>query len=344
MAALFCDGFDHYTAVADIAAKWTSTVPSTVINATGGRRGGGALKSDNGSRVRVTLTAPSPTGATVIFGQAVGWAGGPPTTFAGIALASTAHCSIGVNSNGTLSVYRGNGSVLLGTTVFALQIGIYSYVEAKFLLHASAGTVEIHVNGMNWPLNGVPILTGVNTMGGASATFDEFFLQASSGHFNFFHDDVYVLDGSGTDNNDFLGDVRADVIYPTAAGASSQFTRSAGTDQWATIDETTPNSDTDYNESNTPTHRDSLNFPNAPVTGAVIKFIQALAYAKKTDAGGAGLKLTTRLGGTYYDGTEQGLSTGYHYQRQIWGVKPSNGAAWVDTDINAAEFGYLKST
>src|SRR4051812_11102669 len=111
MAALFCDGFDHYTTVADIAAKWTSTANFPAIVTNGGRRGGGALKSDNGSRVRVTLTSPSPSGATAIFGLAVGWNGGSPQTYAGIALFSTTQFSVGVNSNGTITIYRGNGSV-----------------------------------------------------------------------------------------------------------------------------------------------------------------------------------------------------------------------------------------
>ncbi len=364
MAGIFYDGFDHY-ATADIATKWTQrTVLSgvgPVIGATG-RRGGGALRMATttfgyGDSVRITPSSPVPSGATCVVGFAFrhvnAFATNNNNTTEDSGSNSSASCLVSIrkvggthvwfriNANGTISAFHSTS--LLGTTSVALTQNVYQYLEFKVLIHASAGTITVRLNG-----SAVLTLTGQVSQTGGSSTWDEIKLGTYGSDTVVFatvdYDDLYLLDGSGSVNNDFLGDVRVDAVYPNAAGNSSQFTRSAGSDQWAGIDETAPNADTDYNETATATNRDTLNFPNAPVAGATIFGIQASASVKKTDAGGAGLKLVTRISGTDYDGTEVGLGTAYTYVRQIWDVKPSDSTAWTDSAFNAAEFGYVKST
>ncbi len=364
MAGIFYDGFDHY-ATADIETKWTQRVISAGVSTTGpfingsGRRSGSALRMATTNygyleSVRITPSAPVPSGATCIFGTAYRHvaafsvnANGTtednvvsnfPNCVLSLRKSGVTHVWVRVNINGTLSVLQGTG--VLGTSSVALTQNVYQYLEVKVVIHASAGTVDIRLNGVS-----ILALTGQVTQAGGSSTWDEIKLGACGGGLTTVdYDDLYLLDGSGSVNHDFLGDVRVDATYPNAAGNSAQFTRSTGSDQWATIDETAPNGDTDYNETGTATNRDTLNFPTAPVAGATIYAVQALASAKKTDAGGAGLKLVTRISSTDYDGTEGGLGTAYNYVRQIWDVKPSDSAAWTDGAFNAAEFGYVKST
>jgi hypothetical protein len=101
---------------------------------------------------------------------------------------------------------------------------------------------------------------------------------------------------------------------------------------------------TDYNSSTAASLKDTLAFPNAPVAAAPILAIQLNMMMEKADAGASGVKAVTRIGGTDYLGTESFPPVGYSDLRQIWDVKPSNSVAWSDTDFNAAEFGYIRST
>jgi len=360
MAGVFFDSVDHY-ATANIQEKWTQVHSAGPIVAAVGRRStnglrfrnySGGVGSVSGDAVRVT-PFPVPSGDTCIVGYAFNHVSPfadtqngtvedsgitVVSTMLAIRQGATTQVWFVIMGDGTISARR--GTTVLGTSTFALTQNVYQYIEFKVKISATVGTIEVRVNT-------VPILTltGQNTLTTASATWNEIKIgQFAFTAPNVYVDDIYVLDGSGSFNNDFLGDVRIDAVFPNADGNSSQFTRSTGTDQYATVDETSPNGDTDYNETATVGNRDTLNYPNAPVAGANILAIQGDVYGRKTDAGGAGVKLITRIAGTDYQGTEVGIGTSYNYQRQVWDVKPSDSTAWTDTDFNAAEFGYIKST
>lgn len=355
MAGVFFDSCDHY-ATANIAEKWTQIHGSPTIEAVG-RRGTNGMRfnlysTGTGDDVRVT-PFPVPSGDTCIVGYAFNHVSAFSDTQAGtvedsgstavstmlsIRQGAVTQVWFSVLGDGTIAVRR--GTTLLGTSGFALTQNVFQYIEFKVKVHGSAGTVEVRVNTVP-----ILVLTGLNTQGAGSGNWNE----VKIGQFAFASpdvriDDIYVLDGSGSSNNDFLGDVRIDAVFPNADGNSSQFTRSTGASQFATVDETAPNGDTDYNEAATSGLKDTLNYPNAPVAGANILAIQGDVYGKKTDSGGAGVKQITRISGVDYQGTEVGIGTAYNYQRQVWDVKPSDSTPWTDTDFNAAEFGYIKST
>jgi hypothetical protein len=367
MAQLFLDSFDHY-ADADKTAKWTQYVPGTAGDITVGAFGD---RSTNGLRFRTTNTAafwtgvlnltpssPTPSGDTLIVGFRLksnnpfaGWTTGTnPDATGGTAPTALFVCRYsGTNqwwvrweSTGKFSVLR--GTTLLGTTSFGLSQSVFSYVEFKVKLSTSGGTVDIRIDGQT-----ALSLTGQNTRNGSADLWDEirFGQMSSNGGINIDInlDDFYLADGSGSDGwTDFMGDMRIDATYPTSDGTHSDFTRSTGANQYATIDEASANGDSDYNSSGTNFAMDTLNFPNAPVSGATILGLQVVAHAKKADAGPAGHKAVVRIGGTDYTGTEHSLSSSYTFVREQFPLKPSDNTAWTDTDYNAAEFGYQKST
>jgi hypothetical protein len=155
---------------------------------------------------------------------------------------------------------------------------------------------------------------------------------------------MYIADGSGTAWADFKGDTRVDAVFPNANGTNRDFTPSAGTDDFAVVDETDDNEDTDYLTATAAAQKCTMNFPNAPLTGADIYGLQVIVSGKKTDAGSSGHKAVARIGGTDYLGAERSLSTTYSFRRQPWDSKPSDSTPWTDTDFNAAEFGMQKSS
>lgn len=358
MALLFLDSFDHY-ATADIVEKWTASNTSggnsLTINTTGGRRSSGCFRWQNGnnSSERAAISKQlAPADATCVAGFAVAVPAGFPSTnglqIAVILDGATDQVTLRLNSDYTLSVCRGaNNGTVLGTTTALLTAGTFVYVEWKVLIHPSAGTVDVRVNGAS-----VLSLTAQNTRNSANSAWTVFALGVvdavfSSYNTNFLsinYDDLYVLDGSGSAPlNDFLGDCRVDARYPTAEGASSAWTPLSGTDNALMVDETAPDDDTTYNSTATVGATDTHVMQDAPVPGATLYGVQLCLSAKKSDAGTCSLAPVVRHSGTDYPGTAFNPGTTYAYTVTPYGTNPGTSAAWTEAGFNAIELGYTRT-
>lgn len=362
MAFLFADSFDHYV-TADILKKWTSLTggvnPITSIGAFG-RRGTNGLKLSHAGNqwqtnaINITPVHPVPSGATCITGFA--WAtfdalanfdtstseGGDQACIFAVLTGTTVQCWFRINQNGTISAYR--GTTLLGTSAQYVPYGGFSFLEFKVVLSTTVGTIQVRFNGvLDTGLN----LSGINNASAGTAVWD----TARYGPFGSTNyatadvriDDLWLADGSGSNWNDFMGEIVATPMFPNADGFHSDFTRSTGATQYGTIDETTQNGDTDYNSSAVAGAIDTLNFAAMSPSGAPIKGVQLLVLAKKGDAGASAHKAMTRIAGVDYEGTEYGMYDSYFPMRQQWGVSPATGIPWTEAEFNAAEFGYKKS-
>ncbi len=359
MAQLFLDSFDHYV-TADIPQKWTQ-----IISAAGtdpdigsyGRRSsqglrflGGAGANGRANPLSLTLT---PADATCIIGFAWTMPSGAfaslptgfsnPTDTSGTPAhavlytmnAGSVQTAFQILGDGTFRALNSGGT--FGTSTKSFAIGTTYYIEIKVTHATSGGTIRVRVDGDEWLT-----LSSLNT----GSAWNQIVIGRITGSTGlWYYDDLYVADGSGSDGwTDFMGDMRIDATFPTSDGTHSDFTRSTGANQYATIDEASANGDSDYNSSGTNFAMDTLNFPNAPVSGATILGLQVVAQAKKADAGPAGHKAVVRIGSTDYTGTEHSLASSYSFVREQFPLKPSDNTAWTDTDYNAAEFGYQKST
>jgi len=357
MALLFMDSFDHYI-TADLLEKWgttgTSGTASVSINATGGRRSSGAFRyfsssaSGHDGFVRKTFATGSAGGVCgFAYKAGVGFAFAPGEQIAAFQDGTATQVGLRVNPTGTLSVFRGPqvSGVVLGTTAaVVIPLGNYVYVEFKVLIANSGGTAEVRVNGAS-----VLALTGLDTQDGATATWNSFVLGQSNGASSNYanrtvdFDDLYVLDGSGAAPwTDFLGDCRVDARYPTAAGATTGWTPSAGAN-WQCVDETAPNDDTDYTSAPAAGLTDTFVVQDAPVAGAQLFGVQHVISAKKTDAGAATIAPVIRHSGVDYPGAGINPGTGYGYVLQISAANPGTGVPWTEAGFNAAEFGYTRT-
>ena len=364
MALLFMDSFDHY-ATADLTKKWSGAIPISFevipsIGATGRHSSNGIrwAAGNFGGRTLTKLLATS--GATVVVGFAfVQYAGTfsslvvgtifDPTIYnqanyvVAIRQAGTVQVWVRINQSGTLTVLR--GSTELGTTVKALTAGagLYSFIELKVLIDSSVGTVNLQVNQEVWLS-----LTAQNTRNAASATWDEILIGGMRGggspYVGWDYDDVYVLDGAGPAPwNTFLGDCRVDVRNPTAAGATTGWTPSAGAN-WQNVDDVAPNDDTDYNSVVTLNAVDTFVTQDAPVAGATIFGVQHCINAKKSDIGPCAIASVIRPSGTDQVGASAALGTGYSYLLQVAATIPGSAGPdpWTEAAFNAAEFGYKR--
>jgi hypothetical protein len=360
VSLLFIDSFDHY-ATADLTEKWTAT------GATGGGTvaigSGNGRHSSHGLRVGQTNVGSAetfyvqkvlaPSDATVILGVAVlvptatvGSLGRMPIAF--VRDGSTTQISLNLNSDFTLTVMRGphDAGTALGTTTAPIPAGSFTYVELQVLIHPSAGTVAVRINGA-----AVLSLTGQNTRASGTSTwtsiglgvFDSVINTTSSTTTTIDYDDLYVLDGAGAAPlNGFLGDCRIDVRFPTGAGATTGWTPNTGAN-WAAVDDAAPDDDTTYTSAPAAGVTDTFVVQDAPVAGAAIYGVQHCVSAKKTDSGAATIAPVIRHGGTDYPGADQSPSTAYTVLLQIAALNPGTAAAWTEAGFNAAEFGYRRT-
>lgn len=338
MALVFCDSVDHYTTVTN---KYPTTANAPSVSAGNGRHGASLRMGSTDARAEITTLSPAPSGATAIAGMAVK-----------ISDVSKAHCLFAflqggslqmecrITAAGLLTVTR-NGTVL-GTSAAAVVANRWTYIELKVLIDPSAGTYELRVDGAAV----VGPTTGANTRATGSSTWDGLRIgdTAFTGSFTKDYDDIYCLDGSGSINTTFLGDVRVDAYVTTANGNTSNSTPSTGTNRALNVDDAAPNGDTDYNALAAVNDKDTLVLTDlSPAGVGTVRAFQILIYADKTDAGAGSVCPVIRSGGADYDGTGVALSTTYGYVRQPYDANPATGVQMTESEFNAAELGYKRT-
>ena len=246
--------------------------------------------------------------------------------------------SVKLTSSGELKVY--NRFTLLATsTGVGISVNTWYYLEFKVFADSSTGTYEVRLGGISIPsLTG----TGANTHPSTDAYYN---------HFQFFPnfglgdgddaliiDDLYCLDGTGSDNNDFLGNMAVTTIRPSAAGDSTEFTPSVG-DNFSCMDEVVCNDDTDYVEDDTSGHLDLYNYGATGITG-VVKGVQVNVDCKETDATSFSIKTVCKSGSTVDADAGQSVgSINYVTRRRILEQDPATSAAWLVAGVDAAQFG-----
>lgn len=357
MALLFVDSFDHYD-TANLLNKWTTsglsgTAAALTITSGAGRRSTSGFRSAVGNFVIATgfiQKVLAPADATCVIGVAVsmptGLSGSLGYQLLSIRDGSSPQITLRVNPTMQLAVVRGaSDGTVLGTTTATLAAGVLTYVELKVTIHNSAGTVEVRIGGATaLTLSGVDTQnTGAAQWGSVSLGQQDGVLDSITGAAgkNVDFDDLYVCDGSGSAPwNTLLGDCRVDASLPTAAGASTGWTPSAGAN-WQCVDDAAPNDDTDYNQSTAVGQIDSFVVPDAP--GGTIHGVQVVLTAKKLDAGGATIAPVVRIGSTDYVGSDLTPGTTYGFLRAVYPTSPATAAVWTTAEFNAAEFGYKKT-
>jgi hypothetical protein len=334
MALRFFDSCgDHYSS-AQINRKWTNTVSGAVLAAVG-RRGTNALQLSNGISYSKTLDNQPTWTIGFSYKMTSGLPFGSCVLVALIDVATT-QVDLRMDATGHLFVTR-NGTTLGVASINALSVGIENYIEFKSTIDPAAGTYEVRVNGSStgW----VPPAAGANTRATANsfAAIIQFGVAAINGANPL--DDIYVCDGTGgAPTNTFLGDVRADAVLPSGAGANTGMTPSAGSN-FQNVDDNPANDDTDFNSSTVVGTKDTYAMTDIIHNPVAIFGVQVNMVARKDDAGARSIAAVTRSGGVDTDGATQVLTTSYINYREILALDPNTGLAWTKAGVNAAEFG-----
>jgi hypothetical protein len=351
MAFLFADSFDHY-ATADVLTKWTSTNNNggtLSITSSAGRRStnGFRMFSSGGNNTWGYLSKTLTTsGAGFVVGFYVTVSAAPSANgmyLATIVETATTHLILRLNADFTISVLRGDSTVLGTSSTSGLAAGVGGYIEFKGTIDNSTGTYTVRCNN-NQILNA----TGADTQNGGTSTWNVLFIgqlyanlfnSAYTAATNIDFDDLYVLDQSGGSHDSFYGDVAVDWHPVTGAGNSTQFTPSAGSN-YQNVDDTTPDGDTTTNTASAVGQKDTFALTDLIGTGGTIKCVQTVIYVKKSAAGTCTVADVIRHSGSDNDGTAVGPATAYAFQLEGHIVNPGTSAAWTEAGFNAIELGY----
>lgn len=340
MALVWLDSFDHYTTV-DVLRKYLSQSGTATIVAAGGRHGSAGFST--------TYTVNSPIVPTSGNIAIVGFAfkinnsiyNGHTHMFY-VKQGGNVHVTLYMGGGtGLLAVCRGasGGTNVLGTALNPLTAGAYYYIEMKVVIHPTAGSVIVRVNEQE-----VINVINQNTTAIGTQVWDGFAFGAYNTAYGGTFDDLYVLDGSSSGPNDFLGDCRVDCVKPTNEGAASDWAPSSGSDNALMVDDPTPDDDTTYVSTTTIGQVDTHITQDSVVAGAPILGVQVNVLVKKSDVGSCTIASVIRQGGQVYVGPTYIPSTLYEYSITPYSQMPSTPSPipWTEATFNGAEFGYKR--
>lgn len=251
---------------------------------------------------------------------------------------TTQHLTICLNTLGQWELRRGTSAgTLLATSTQSWEVSVWRHIQIQATIADSGGTCIMKVDGVDW-IN----FTGDTKNAGTNTTIDAIgFLGAGS---STAVDDLWVCNGTddtattGRPDNDFLGDLRVECLFPNGAGASTQWTPTAGAN-YTNVDEIPPNT-TDYVATSTSGNRDLWAVQDVGANTSTVYAIRVGLYAAKSDAGASSVKVLIRENsGTVTADSAIALSTTFTgVSGTLRKVKPAGGA-WTTTDINNLQIG-----
>ena len=226
---------------------------------------------------------------------------------------------------GALAIHNQSDS-LVATAASSqwLASDIWRYVELK--LDIATGECQVRCDG-------VPVVSGSVA---AATSVGSITIPSNTG---IALDDLYIADTTGSRNNDFLGDVRVNLLVPEADGTHQDMTPSSGSEHFSLVNEASPDT-TSYVSTSASGAKETYSFQNLSANTGGVFGLQLTSYANKDATGTVGLRNIARVNGVDYQGTNYvGLSTSWIANTETWESNPATGAQWEAADINSAEFG-----
>lgn len=341
MAVVLIDGLDVYNGIVTntgIQAKWALVVTTNLSMQTG-RFGGQCcqwIESSSGTRGPGTRGLPSAytsVGIGFAFRLTVAVTSTGVNPFVEFLSGTTYQLGMAVRSSGQLDFYRLTsltaGTLLGSSATGVIVLNQWHYIEIGVAISDTVGTVTVKVDGTT-----VITLTGQDTNNsGGNVNVIAFQTGSNGGTATYQVDDIYVVDSATT-----LGERRIETLYPTSDVAQG-WTRSAGSDNYALVDETQVNGDTDYVQASVVNTVDTYGFQDVTGSPATIDAVQVSAFAEKTDATARSIALQVKSGATTSDGSNFGLNASYAKFERLLTTDPNGGGSWSASAVNALQGG-----
>ncbi|KKN52729.1 hypothetical protein LCGC14_0609660 [marine sediment metagenome] len=338
MTLLFIDSFDHYD-TDDLPKKYNSVTGGTAISAGNGRYGtDGLYILGGGGEQSIQKNLPG-SYTTLIIGFAFKYVGASNGRLIRFLDGGTSQVSVRQNNDKTFSVLRDGTTLATSTESFFMDQ--WYHLEFKALISNTVGTIDLLIDGISWISE-----TGLDTQQSGSNTVNIIRVLTENNYQNLLIDDLYVLNTSGTVNNDFIGDYRVEALFPNGAGNAAEWDRypDGGEANYENVDENPSDEDTTYN------HQDAAGLPqqdthvmdDLTTSAGVVAGIQTMLDTRKDDAGVVTINPVLRQSGTDYDKTSINLNDSYNLKLEVVEEDPSGGS-WTIAGVNSVELGYRRS-
>ena len=236
-----------------------------------------------------------------------------------------------LNQDSTVSIYTGGtgSSYLRATTTATLPTDSWTHVEfyVKFL-NSSSGEYELRFNGTTVAQGNADTSMGNPYASGILFTwyYNEYYL-----------DDVFILDGQAGLSG-FLGPRKVSAHFP-AADSSTAWTCSSGTDHYALVNSSAPDTDT-YLFTDISGNTDLLTI-NAPSTSD-IDGIQLCVEGAATGSAPEGIKAVIQKGINTLTTTKHLIDPVYSSILVQAESPPGESGAWTPSDFSSTYFGIEK--
>lgn len=240
-------------------------------------------------------------------------------------------------NNLVIRVRNGNGTLLQDSAPIPITYAVWRYMEFKFNIHDSTGSVEVRRDGVTL-IN----VSGVSTRnGGTTANIHTIRFGQNAENSIGSLDDIYVLKNDGVGLTDFLGEVEVEGIYPTGNGTYSQMTGSDGdsTDNYLHVDDNTGVNDADYVGSSVDGDKDTYAMSEIIRTNASVDGVILAHRSRKSDTNLKSVRRVLRSNGTDDVGADIALPSSFLWNHEVFENNPVTGTSWTVGDVNDLEAG-----
>lgn len=331
MSSLWVDGLEHYgTNTALLIAGAYKSYGEGFLSTRNPRTGTMAFASDRHGALNRTLLDFQTTAG---FGHAL-FMYGLPEEDTGYAhyisdFSNNTLAWWGVTTDGRIQVHDFTNTVraLSGQVLVS---NAYQHIETKWIMDASAGAVEIRVNGET-----VIDLTGQNIGGGSPASQITWGANGIDG-IKFDNDDFFAWNAEGPACNDFIGDKRARLVLGQGT-TITDFTVTGAATPEAAVSEIPPDGDTSYIESTTAGDIEEFTLQAVPPEVIDIATFFMIGYQRKTDSGICNLQLGVHSGASVAEGINRAVTNVYTFDGDGFDVDPNTAAPWVPSDLTNAK-------
>ena len=332
MALTYLDSCgDTYSVLAD---RWTVTGSPTIGSSVGRRDTNGIRLTGTGQRLQKDVSGL----ATRTCGVAFKLDTLAATDVLTLREGTTDHLIVRVTANGAVELLRAPSTQLAISSAGLVVAGFFQYLEIEATINDSTGAYDVDLNGSN-------VLTGTSadTQNGGTGVIDNIEIEGSSGNLTI--DDFYIGDTTGSaPQNTRLGDTAVTAVTTQGDGNTNNWPTlqpASPSTHFDKVDDIPPDDDTSYLASETSDDLELFDMQDLPDPGGVsaIYGVQLGLYARKDKTTFRAIKGVTRVGGTNYDGADFTLTGAYGFGFSLFDDDPDTMAQWLESGINAAEFG-----
>lgn len=324
---LLMEGFDTY-GTGNWINKWSNQ--SGTIGATG-RNGTNGLRTTGAFYLTHPLVANK---QELVVGFAFKISANKSWELVQFRDGSTVQLGVNLDATGQILIKRHTATIK--STGYNVLLNTWYYIEFKGKIHQSLGEWEVHING-GYVDSGVG---DTQQTGLAAATNVNIpFWAFGSGTADI--DDIYIFDTEGSVNNDFVGDVSVEAVFPDGVGYVTDWVGvPGGGANYDKVDELDPDDDTTFVVTSGVGKMDSYDFGTLAALSGSVYALQVNIWARKDDVGDRQINAIVRPTSTTYSGdVPKALGEAYGYFTFQFDTNPQTAGYWTIAQVNASEFG-----